>query len=478
MLNTETVDTHLNATKKLGVPSLVFFVLGAAAPLTILAGFAPLGLAVGGDAMVVGFIIPGLVYLLFTAGFAAMSRHFLGEGAFYAYITRGLGTRIGGAAGMATYVGYAMGQIGFTAAAGIATENTVAAFTGIQINWAVYALIFTVIVSILGYRSVHIGARILGALLVAELAILVVFCIAVLVRGGHEGLSLAAFSPEVVFSAALPAVFVMTFTAFVGFEQTAIYSQEVKDTRRTVSRATYAAIIILAAFYSFCAWTIIQAIGPSRMVEVLAGDPASLVFALNSEFAGEAMTNVMRALIVTSFFAGILALQNACSRYLHALGRTGVLPRPFRRVSATTGAPSVGNFVQATVVVVAIIVFAVLGLDPYRQVVVWTNSPTIIVVLTMQILTSLAVISFFRSDRHDESRWVRVIAPALSAIVITAALILLVSSMGMMTALDPFGNFLIILPAILGAIYGFARVSLSSRVRVIARRIEGPRVDA
>ena len=51
------------------------------------------------------------------------------------------------------------------------------------------------------------------------------------------------------------------------------------------------------------------------MVDFLGGDPSELIFDLNSEFAGETMTDVMHLLIVTSFFAGCLALHNACSRY-------------------------------------------------------------------------------------------------------------------------------------------------------------------
>lgn len=448
---------------RLGVIGLVFFVLGAAAPLTIVAGFVPIGILAGGESVVVGFIVPGIVYLVFAVGFAAMSRHFFGEGAFYAYISKSFGPRVGGAAGTVSYLGYLMGQIGFTAVAGVFASSTVAKLTGLDISWLFYAMLFTLLVGLLGYRSVHIGARVLGALLIAELAVLVVFCFAVLARGGYQGFSFGAFSPEVIFSAALPGVFVLTFTAFIGFEQTAIYAKEVKDTKRTVSRATYTAVIILAVFYSFCAWTILQAIGVDRMDELLAGDPSQLVLLLNSEFAGQAMTVVMEILIVTSFFAGVLALQNACARYLHALALQRMVPKVLSRVGVATGSPSVANIAHGTLVAAAIVVFALVGADPYLQTVVWTNAGTIVAVLTMQALTSAAVVRFFVKDHHGESLWVRLLMPILATVLLTGALVLMVSQMGLLTALGAEGNFLIILPLLLGAVVGFVRASWVSQ---------------
>lgn len=447
---------HLRS-NSIGTFSLVMFVLGAAAPLTIMAGFAPLGLLAGGESLVVGFLVPGLVYLIFAVGFTAMSRHFNGYGAFYAYISRGLSNRIGGAAGLVSYIGYLGGQVGFTASAAIFASATVKSLFGVSVHWLIYALVFTVAVGILSYRSVDIGARILAVLLLSEIAVLVVFCIAVLTRGGYAGLSLHAFSPEVVFTTALPSVFVLTFTAFIGFEQTAIYSEEVRDPKRTVSRATYIAIAILGGAYTFCAWVIIQAVGPNRLPELLAGDPSSLIFALNDEFAGTFMTLVMRVLIVTSFFAGVLALQNACSRYMFALSRGGILPRALDKVGGTTGVPSTATVTHVTLVGAIIIIFAATGADPYTQIIAWSNSPTIVAVLVLQILTCIAVIRFFRENHHGERLWARLIAPSIAVIALCAGLALLVSQMSSLTRLTPWGNALVLSPLVVAAVAGYVR---------------------
>ncbi|MBT2264166.1 APC family permease [Rhodococcus erythropolis] len=436
---------------------LVFFVIAAAAPLTILVGFAPLGLLVAGAALPVGYIVPGIVYLLFAVGFTAMSRHIRGAGAFYAYITEGLGKVVGAGAAVVAYVGYLGGQIGFVVACGIFMSSTLDSLFGVSISIYACALAVAVLVAVVGYRRVDIGAKVLAVLMALELGVLAVFCVAVLIKGGHEGLSLDSFSPSTFMTAGLASVFVLTFTSFVGFEQTAIYSEEVVDSKRTVSRATYTAVIILAVVYSFCAWVIVQAVGPSRMVDFLGGDPSELVFDLNSEFAGTMMTDVMHLLIVTSFFAGCLALHNACSRYLLNMGRARIFPAALAKVSPTTGTPSVAGFVQGGLVFVAIAGFALTPADPYTQVVLWTNTPTIIAVLALQILTSLAVLRFFSRGARGEGVWQRLIAPASAAVALAVALGYLMMNLSDMTGLTNAQNLLLSVPLVVAFVVGVIR---------------------
>ncbi|MFE4499553.1 APC family permease [Rhodococcus sp. NPDC056743] len=436
---------------------LVFFVIAAAAPLTILVGFAPLGLMVSGAALPVGYIIPGIVYLLFAVGFTAMSRHIRGAGAFYAYITEGLGKVVGSGASVVAYVGYLGGQIGFVVACGIFMSSTLEFLLGISLSVYACSLAVAVLVAVVGYRRVDIGARVLAVLMALELGVLAVFCVAVLIKGGHEGLSLDSFSPSTFMTAGLAGVFVLTFTSFIGFEQTAIYSEEVVDSKRTVSRATYTAVIVLAVVYSFCAWVIVQAVGPSRMADFLGGDPSELIFDLNSEFAGTMMTEVMHLLIVTSFFAGCLALHNACSRYLLTIGRARIFPSVLARVSPTTGTPSAAGITQGALVFVAIGGFALTPADPYTQVVVWTNTPTIIGVLVLQILTSIAVLKFFSQDARGEGLWQRLIAPSLAVMALIVALGYISVNLSDMTGLTTAQNVLLIVPLLVAFAFGVFR---------------------
>ncbi|MGW3147035.1 amidohydrolase family protein [Streptomyces sp. NPDC001177] len=73
----------------------IAFVVSAAAPLTVMAGVAPLAILLGGSGAPVGCLLVGITLAVFAVGFTAMSRHVRSGGAFYAFITRGLLRPIG-----------------------------------------------------------------------------------------------------------------------------------------------------------------------------------------------------------------------------------------------------------------------------------------------------------------------------------------------------------------------------------------------
>ena len=82
----------------LGVGGLVFMVVAAAAPLTVMAGVAPLGLMIGGVGAPTAYLAAGAVLIVFAVAFTRMTKYVSGGGAFYAYIAKGLGSGWGLAA--------------------------------------------------------------------------------------------------------------------------------------------------------------------------------------------------------------------------------------------------------------------------------------------------------------------------------------------------------------------------------------------
>ncbi|NED08245.1 APC family permease [Streptomyces sp. SID6648] len=422
-----------------------------------MAGFGPLAFVYGGAATPSAYLLAGAVYLLFTVGFAAMSRHVSGSGAFYAYITRGIGIPVGAGSAMLAYVAYALGQIGFVAAGGLFLSTTLEDLFGFQMDWAVAAVVMTLVVGAMAHRRVELGAKVMGVLLTCEVGVLLVLAVAVLAQGGHEGLSAGSFDPGTVFTAGLGTMLVIPLTVFIGFEQTAIYSEEAKDPRRTVARATYIAVAFLAAFYTFTSWVLYMAIGPKALASALSGDVSGLVFTLGDTYAGTWLVKAMEILMVTSYLAGVLALHNAASRYLFAQGRERLLPRAFGRIGDSTGSPAVAGGFQVALVLVALLAFRAAGLDPYRQIVVWTNTPTLIGVIFLQVLTSIAVIRYLGRLREGESLWQRLVAPALSVVLLATVLYLVLDKIALLTGEDTLSNTLMMLPLAAGFMIGLAR---------------------
>src|SRR5690625_3661045 len=112
--------------RRLSTASLVFIIIAASAPLTVLAGGVPTNYAVAGLLGVPQtYLVMGLILLFFAVGYTAMSREIQNAGAFYAYVTEGLGNRQGIAAAILALVSYNMMQIGLYGLFGFATSNLI-----------------------------------------------------------------------------------------------------------------------------------------------------------------------------------------------------------------------------------------------------------------------------------------------------------------------------------------------------------------
>ena len=81
--------------------------------------------------------------------------------------------------------------------------------------------------------------------------------------GGSEGISFTSFAPATVFVPGLGAALVFVIGSFMGFEATAIFAEEAENPERTIPRATYAAVALIAGFYAFSTWAITQYYGPA-----------------------------------------------------------------------------------------------------------------------------------------------------------------------------------------------------------------------
>src|ERR687893_974570 len=107
---TESAKLHRRA---LGVPDLVFFIVAASAPLTAVAGGQAATYLVTGNRAVAFMFIPlGIMLALFAVGYAAMSRYVANAGAFYSYLTQGLGRTWAVAGSFVALLSYNAIQIG------------------------------------------------------------------------------------------------------------------------------------------------------------------------------------------------------------------------------------------------------------------------------------------------------------------------------------------------------------------------------
>lgn len=408
----------------LGTADIAFFVVSAAAPLTVMAGVAPIAILLGGIGAPVGYLLAGVTLAVFAVGFTTMSRHVRSGGAFYAYITRGFGRPVGIAAALVAMLGYNGMEIGIYGLLGSATADTAHALWGVDIPWLPVSLAGLVLIWYGGFRSIDFGAKVLGVLLVAETGILLLLAGGVLLDGGATGLSLASFAPDRVLVPGTAAVLACAFAAFTGFESTVIYRREARRPDRTVPRATYIAVAFLGLFYSFVVWTVIQAFGDEKVVQAASDDPGGLFFSAITHYVGGWAADLMHLLIVTSVLACLLAFHNAINRYGLALAEEGVLPAALGRVHPRHRSPYVAGLAQTALGAVVVIGFAAAGADPYAQLLLWVNTPGMIGLMTLQLLAAIAVPLFFRRFAHREGRLRTVVAPVVAAVLLATAIVL------------------------------------------------------
>src|SRR5688500_8314672 len=190
------------ARNRLGVTGIVFFVVAAAAPLVGMTGAVPVAIVLGNGAGAPGaYLAVGLVLLLFSVGYAAMSHQVTNTGAFFAYVGRGLGIGPGVGSAFASLGAYLTIQLAVFGFCGAVMAGQLADQAGIDLSWWVWALTAWALVLGLSALSVDIGAKLLGVLMVLELLSLALVAAAVLLGGGTGGLDLgASFSPGNVFA--------------------------------------------------------------------------------------------------------------------------------------------------------------------------------------------------------------------------------------------------------------------------------------
>ena len=433
---------------RLGVVGIVFFVVAASAPLIGITGAVPVAMLLGNGAAVPGaYLAVGLTLLLFSVGYATMSRHMTNSGAFFAYVGKGLGVNAGVAAAFAALVAYVTIQLAIYGFFGVVVSGF-AGGLGVDLPWYVWSLLVWVIVTGLSLLSVDVGAKVLGVMLALELLVLIVAAVAILANGGPEGWNIgASFDPTLVFAGGFAGTagiaLAFAFASFIGFEATAIYGEEAKDPKRTVPIATYVSIAVISILFALVSFAMVTGMGSSqvadKVIELSGGlaDPAGVLFGLTEEYVGSWLTVAMGILVITSLFAGLLAFQNAASRYFFALGRGGVLPASVARTNAA-GAPIIGVAITSALAALVMIIFAIAGLDPFLNLFSWMSSITVIAIVLVEILVSIAVIRYFMTHEGG-TVWSTKIAPALSILALAAGLYLLMSRFNLLAGTVPDG---------------------------------------
>lgn len=428
-------ESNTGNRRSLSTARVAFMVIAAAAPMAAMVGVLPLALIRGnGVGMPSAYLLAGLVLLCFSVGYSAMTRRVIGNGAFYVFVARALGKPLGLATGYVATLGYAGLSLGLTASFGYFTHIVLDGL-GVDLPWYLFSAVAIAVVGVLGYRNAELSARVLAVLMTLEFAVLIVLDVLVVVRDGGSAVPLESFSPQHVFVGSFGVAIMFALTSFVGFESGALYGEETKNPERSIPRAIYISVGAIAVFYVLTSWIIIGAAGGLLAPDAARTESGELVINLASRYGGEILLDSTAVLLCTSLLASCLALHNAASRYLFALGREGVLPPRLGEYHTRHLSPHIGSLAMTGLTVIVIGCFVVSGLDPYTVVASSLVGLGTIAIIAVQAVAALAVLVFFWR-RGDRTLWRTVVAPIVGFLGLGSAFILAATNYDALTGSD------------------------------------------
>ncbi|WP_213450369.1 APC family permease [Rhizomonospora bruguierae] len=460
------------ASNRLGVPSVVFFGVAGAAPLTVVLGAITTIYAVlGSTAVPLSYLVAAAILSLFTVGFVAMSRHIVNSGAFYSYISHGLGRVAGVGAAFVALPAYSMMQIGLFGLFGVVASG-VAGAAGYHLSWFVCALAAWALVAVLNLLWVDLSGKVLAVLLVSEITIVLIYDAVMIANPAGGAVRVDMLAPTAMLSPQAAAMLVLAIAGFVGFEATVVLSEETKDPKRTVARATHWAVLIPGLLCGASAWAMAVNAGPENIVATAREHETDLVFALVSPHVPAILVQIGYVLFLTSVFAALLAFHAAVARYQFALGREGILPSAWGRTQPRTGAPLLGSLTQSVLALGVLIAYASSDADPLVYLFAWLTVVGGLGVLILMWAASAAVVAFFARHRRRENAWRSTVAPAIAFLLLSGVLAATVVGLGDMLQVAPDSPFRWLIPpayagvALLG--FGWGLVTRLARPDVYA----------
>ncbi|MEX5540967.1 APC family permease [Pseudomonas poae] len=459
----------------LGVGFIIFFVISAASPLSVIAGGFPIGIMLGNGAGTPALLILALLVLLaFSVGYTTMSRHVTNAGGFYAFTSRGLGGLAGGSAAVLAMFAYNILQIALYGMFGGVVSGTMESVAGVVLPWWSYSLMAMASIAFLGYRKIDLSAKVLSLVVVAEYLAIIILDFAILKTGGDSGVNLDSFTHQQVFSGTPSIGLLFCFAAFIGFEATTIYGEEAKDPKRTIPIATYCSVLLIGAFYTLSVWSMIVGVGADKIVPLLQAmqDPTTLIYGMSDHFVGPHLTQVIRVLFMVSIYAGLLAFHNAAARYFYAIGRDGLLHSLLGTTHRVHQSPHMGSALQSLIAAVVVLIFAAMDADPILQLFAWFSNLATLCVILLMAMTSVAICVYFH--RHPELKVGLLrghILPVFSCVALLCVLVLAVAHFDVLTGASQLLSYslcAVIPAALLGGLYLAARLRKVAPQRFLA----------
>jgi amino acid transporter len=291
------------------------------------------------------FLVAGVGAFGLAVIYGRFARHVPHAGGTYAIVRAGLGRDAGFMAG---WVVLAVGVV-FVPALLIASGFLLQNFWGLvapdatflHSNWILWAGLGGAVVLALSYFGIQISARVLLTLTAIGVAMLTLFGILILAKGGADGLAWSSFGPKGNSFHDIALAVGIAMTGFSGFETAVFLAEEAHTPRRQVPKAVIGAVLLAIVFFLFVTFSIVTGYGLTHVAKSWPTDSGGAVVSLSAQYVSLTFGKILLLLLAISALASALGTANFTTRVAFAWGHDGYLPTAFGRTQPRYKSPHV-----------------------------------------------------------------------------------------------------------------------------------------
>ncbi|MFV3410990.1 APC family permease [Pseudomonas nitroreducens] len=308
--------------RTLSLGSVVLFGIAYMTPIIVLGTFGILADVTRG--VVPSAYLVASVAMLFTAlSYGRMAAAFPVAGSAYTYVRKSISPKLGFLAGWAVLLDYLFLPMAIWL---IGAAYLHSAFPAVpQALWVLAFIGVTTAINVVGLR---LAKNINGVLMLVQFLVLIAFVgLAIHYVLGDGSRPLWSLEPFLKEGTQLPLIMggaAIACYSFLGFDAVSTLTEETHEPRKTIPRAILLITLIGGGIFIAASY-FVQLAHPS--VEFQNADSAAYEIARN--IGGDLFVSFFLIGLIVGQFTSGLSAQASASRLLFAMGRDGVLPRPF-----------------------------------------------------------------------------------------------------------------------------------------------------
>ncbi|MFC6721614.1 amino acid permease [Halobacteriaceae archaeon SHR40] len=337
-------------------------------------------MAVNGPAVVLAFLLAGILILPAAFSASEMATAMPEDGGSYVFVERGMGPLLGTIAGVGNWF-----MLSFKGA--LALVGGVPYLVFIAPGIAEYIIPFAVALAVFFTIINIVSAKSAGSLQFVIVGVMIV-ALGYFIVGGVPSIVPEQTAGALNFgSGGLLAATALVFISYAGVIKISAVAEEVKDPGKTIPRAMIGSLVLTTALYVAVVYVAVGVVDIPAAIEAgdLQSDGEGPIMALAAE---QVLGPIGTAVIVAAALLALASTANAgllsASRFPFAMARDGLAPPAFERVSDRFSTPVLSVAVSGGVVALMIIFL------PIDQVAKFGSAFQIIVF----ILVNVALIGF------------------------------------------------------------------------------------